>query len=75
MNFRSLKAFNFLKKGCTNGPIRGNYDGLVVLTSVTKETLPNYNTIMTGKSDQVRRNQEKFLDQEHFAITLESSLT
>ena len=47
----------------------------MVLTAITKETLPNYHTIITGKTDLTRRNQEKFLDQEHFAITLESSLT
>lgn len=48
-------------RGCTNGPIRGNYDGLVVLTAITKETLPNYHTVMTGTSDKARRLQEKFL--------------
>ena len=27
---------------CKNGPIRGNYDGLVVLACVTKDTTPRY---------------------------------
>jgi hypothetical protein len=62
-------------KGCTNSPIRGNYDGMVVLSAITRETLPNYNTVITGATLQARRNQEKFLDHENFAVTLETSLT
>lgn len=62
-------------KGCTNSPIRGNYDGLVVLTAVTRDSLPNYHTVMTGSTVQSRKNQEKFLDHENFSVTLESALT
>ena len=58
--------------GCHNSPIRGNYDGLVVLTAITREALPTY---VPTNSLQVRRQQEKLLDQGHFAVTLESALT
>lgn len=62
-------------KGCINSPIRGNYDGLVVLTAVTRETLPNISTIVTGHTQAARKNQERHLDHENFSVTLESMLT
>jgi hypothetical protein len=37
--------------GCLNGPVRGNYDGLVVLCAVTKETLPNVGTTVSAASN------------------------
>ena len=37
--------------GCLNGPVRGNYDGLVVLSAVTKETLPNVGSMMASVSN------------------------
>lgn len=61
-------------KGCLNSPVRGNYDGLVVLTIVTKETLPNYANLQTV-SLKDRRQQEKLLDFAQFVLALEYSLT
>ena len=37
-------------KKCLNGPIRGNYDGLVVLTAVTRESLPNQPVIVSKRT-------------------------
>jgi hypothetical protein len=34
-----------------NGPVRGNYDGLVALCAVTKETLPNAGSVVSAVSN------------------------
>ncbi|XP_040582450.1 uncharacterized protein [Lepeophtheirus salmonis] len=69
-------------KGCYNAPIRGCYDGLVVLTAITKESLPNqYTVIPPGasihdvRSRRARQELDKRLDQEDYAMTLEGLLT
>ena len=54
-----------------SSPVRGNYDGLVVLAAITRETLPNYANTMV----QTRKKSESFLDHEHFVLTLEAALT
>ena len=46
---------------CKNGPVRGNYDGLVVLACLTKETSP--------------RNGPGKIDHEDLSLILEYSLT
>ena len=62
-------------KGCNNAPIRGNYDGLVVLAAVTRETLPNYPNATRATTLQAKKQQEKLLDHVQFALNLEFALT
>ena len=47
---------------CKNGPIRGNYDGLVVLACITKDTTPR-----SGSSNKI--------DHEDLSFMLEYGLT
>ena len=61
-------------RGCLNSPIRGDYDGLVVLTAVTKEILPLVEVVVQGVPNASKRNADRFLDSEHYAFALETSL-
>ena len=51
-------------RGCLNTPIRGNYDGLVVLTVVTKDILPNGSIGVVGVPHITKRSVDKWLDHE-----------
>ena len=64
-------------RGCTNGPIRGNYDGLVVLAAITQEPLPNYANAGLAKPLPASRRKppESFQDHEHFVLALEGALS
>eukprot|EP00093_Oithona_nana_P005370 05370.XXX_230905_229539_1 [CDS] Oithona nana genome sequencing. len=64
-------------RGCTNSPVRGNYDGLVVLAAITRETLPNYaNAGLAHTLPASRRKpQEGFQDHEHFVLAMEAALS
>ena len=64
-----------LCSGCNKSPIRGNYDGLVVLAAVTRETLPNYPNYARANTMQAKKQQEKLLDHVQFAMNLEYTLT
>ncbi len=55
--------------------VRGNYDGLVVLTAVTRESLPNQPIVVSRKSILSRKQEEKLADHELFALSLESVLS
>ena len=58
-----------------NGPIRGNYDGLVVLTAITKDILPTKGVNVSGLPNINKKTQERFLDHEYYSLGLETSLT
>ena len=64
-------------RGCTNNPVRGNYDGLVVLAAITQETLPNYANAGLAKPLPASRRKppESFQDHEHFVLALEGALS
>lgn len=51
---------------------RGNYDGLVVLCAITRESLPNQPIIVSSRKQiSIRRNEDNRLpDHELFAISL-----
>ena len=61
--------------GCINGPIRGNYDGLVVLTVITKDVLP---ASLVLEPESGRGLQKKEIkqpsDHEIYALNLEQAL-
>ena len=64
-----------LCRGCIASPVRGNYDGLVVLAAITRESLPNYPQVMRETRGHIRRQLERTLDHGQFAQHLEFSLT
>ena len=71
INFQGCKKCS----GCLNSPIRGNYDGLVVLTVITKDILPHATVSINGLPNANKKNQDRFLDHELYAINLENVLT
>ena len=63
-------------RGCHNGPVRGGYDGLVVLCAVTRESLPNQPVIVSRKAARGGgKAEEKLPDHEMFSISLETLLS
>jgi hypothetical protein len=65
-------------RGCANGPIRGAYDGLVVLCSVTRESLPNLPIVLSARKALSRKPLEetgRLPDHELFSISLETLLS
>ncbi len=63
-------------RNCTNGPIRGNYDGLVVLCSITRESLPNQPVVVSSRRNIInRKTEDKLPDHELFSISLEMLLS
>jgi len=60
---------------CQNGPVRGNYDGLVVLTAVTRDTLPNQPIIVSKRTSISRKVDDRKADHELFAHSLENVLS
>ena len=61
--------------GCLNSPIRGNYDGMVILAAITKDILP-FSTIPVDDVTNVNlKNKDQYMDHERFAVYLESELT
>lgn len=62
--------------GCLNSPVRGNYDGLVVLTAITKDILPHGGSSagISGLPNSNKKNQDRFLDHELYATNLENVL-
>lgn len=63
-------------KGCINSPIRGNYDGLVVLAAVTRDVLPIKNVEVVGVPNaNNKKSHEKFYDHEYYTVGLETALT
>lgn len=58
-----------------SSPIRGNYDGMVILAVVTKDILP-FSSVSTLDLANVNiRNLDQNLDHERFAVYLETALT
>ena len=61
--------------GCLNSPIRGNYDGMVILSVITKDILP-FASVPTYDITNVNlRNKDQYMDHERFAVYLETALT
>ena len=61
--------------GCYNGPIRGNYDGLVVLAAITKDTLPpTFISDQDLKGDSSKKGIKRPSDHELYALNLEQAL-
>ena len=71
LDFQGCKKCN----GCLSSPIRGNYDGMVILAVVTKDILP-FSSVSTLDLANVNiRNLDQNLDHERFAVYLETALT
>ena len=61
--------------GCLNSPIRGNYDGLVILSVITKDILPFASIPVSDVTNVTIRNKDQYMDHERFAVYLENVLT
>ncbi len=47
---RNCPGCTTCRNKCVNGPVRGNYDGLVVLTAVTRDSLPNQPIVVSKRT-------------------------
>lgn len=69
--FKGCKKCN----GCLNSPIRGNYDGMVILAAITKDILPFSALPVDEVTNANPKNKDQYIDHERFAVYLESELT
>ena len=59
-----------------NSPVRGNYDGLVVLAAVTKDMMPTKDlNDVSGLANSTRKNLDPTLDHEYYCLALETGLS